>query len=660
MTLSSFSDLQKNITFSALNQKQAEYDAADVTILNDKFTRSPFHAIQFLIAFAGLSDSQQQQVLSQLAIPSIDKEGLQALIADIEWGALLQPPAGAKVLKHSFSIALADSDDFLNAVEKKHPHLYQALLHATCIVKIEQRDEVVFTSTISQEEAWTTPFVRDKREDFWNVPDYGISPLLKQTIASLNENQLVSLDGFAIKKGRGKAAEHIELLIIAPMISNQFAIDSKIKTAPGIYGAFIGLTHFYGLEQVNRVEVEIANAAHFSDKGASASQTQVTRCRRQNACSGSMNTVITVHALNVFFCGANIIAQFTKDKKPVAHSGFNGQLYIELPTQSQENTRVLLLASAPNPQQAFALIGNELPSYSQPVHKKQAPGISVSAAATDDEPMIFPLSGHSGTLEDDDIVTIIPGWVPDEQPEPEDLSIPSWMSAEQPRRLRRSWSPPEPTIHQLDHLIERTIGLSTDCSDILEYTLLEKAGILSALVNSTIKCQFIGANTPPSREAKSAVTYGFKQRVQNQDSKLLQVREAMQRNIPGCSIRTPDAKVFEQQISFIVPNLILKNAIETSSLFRAAGELSALDNTQLQQLKAGVLSYRVSDEEQLLNKKIAELVEKIDGILKASPLIQKGLFSITEQGKRKPEENQTEASSARLKTDADKVIGSAP
>ncbi|CDZ77172.1 hypothetical protein BN59_01454 [Legionella massiliensis] len=354
MTISTLADLRQNKVFLLLNEIQSEYDAADSAVLSDRFTRSPMHAIQFLIAYAGLDQNQRRQVIVNLDY-EIALQELDALIDDIDWAALLNSPK-RETLDFEFTISLADRGQFLSAVKSRCPQLYTAL-HSkeNGFVHIENADEVIFTTKIAQKEKWLRPFERWPGDNFWIVPDFRLSDAVLDTLNSLPEGKKHVINGFTLSKGRGwkGAPPEIELHIAAPRRSNQYAVESKIKTNQGIYGAFVGLENFYGLHRVDDLRVEIENKAMFSDEGAWASQTQVNTYIAESGLVSFASTV-EVTQINAFFEGAGIVASFIDGTEKGEH--FDSQFYVELPTQNQENGPIRLFASAPKPQDAFILV----------------------------------------------------------------------------------------------------------------------------------------------------------------------------------------------------------------------------------------------------------------------------------------------------------------
>lgn len=303
MTISTFSDLKRNEHFMLLNQKQSQYDTEDSNTLNDRFTRSPVHAVQFLIAYAALDEEQQNQVVANLNI-NLTKSDLDALIADIDWVALLRSNfQEQETLQFEFTIGITDKKRFLDAARVKCPALYRALENTDhSFVRIESCDEVKFTTKIVQNELWERAFLREAGENFWSVGDFRISSALQESLDLLGEGEKRIINGFTLKKGTGSEAQRIELRIAAPRQSNQYSISSELQTNNGIYAAFVGLNNFYGLSQVDEVVVEIRNEAKFSDEGASASQTQVNTYVQECASLPPANipSIIEVKELNVF------------------------------------------------------------------------------------------------------------------------------------------------------------------------------------------------------------------------------------------------------------------------------------------------------------------------------------------------------------------------
>ncbi|CDZ77253.1 hypothetical protein BN59_01535 [Legionella massiliensis] len=349
MTIRSLTDLKENELFVLLNQMQSQLDAEDPSVLSDRFTRSPMHAIQFLIAYAGLDEEQRRQVVAKLN-QNVTKEQLDMLLDDIDWVELLNAPK-RETLEFEFTIGLADRNQFLSAVRSRCPQLYKALqTKANSFVHIENADEVIFTTKIAQNEKWTKPFIREDGKSYWIVRDFRLSDAVLESLNSLQEGNQQIINGFTLRK---REDQGVELHIVAPHSSNQHSIQSKLETNQGIYNAFVGLENFYGLPRVDDLRVEIESEAKFSDKGASASQTQVNTYIAESARIRKKRSIVEVNQLNVFFEGAGIVANFTDGTEKAEI--FDERYYVELSTQSQENGPITLFAMAPKPLDAFLL-----------------------------------------------------------------------------------------------------------------------------------------------------------------------------------------------------------------------------------------------------------------------------------------------------------------
>src|SRR6188508_2665787 len=120
-----FTTLKSHSIFSKLNKIQSIYDAADPVITESGFTRSPRHAIVFLIAYAGLSGEQKQQVVSTLNDNEITVKALDALIDDINWTELLKQTD--KTLSLGLVIELAHPEALYDALQRQCPTLHSAL-----------------------------------------------------------------------------------------------------------------------------------------------------------------------------------------------------------------------------------------------------------------------------------------------------------------------------------------------------------------------------------------------------------------------------------------------------------------------------------------------------------------------------------------------------
>ena len=66
MKINTLNDLKNNPIIIKLNEQQSDYDNKDEVLLKGNFTRSPFHAIQFLIVYAGLDEEQRLFALNKL------------------------------------------------------------------------------------------------------------------------------------------------------------------------------------------------------------------------------------------------------------------------------------------------------------------------------------------------------------------------------------------------------------------------------------------------------------------------------------------------------------------------------------------------------------------------------------------------------------------
>lgn len=359
MPITSLNSLEKNSVFIELNRQQSELDSQDAQTLDDDFTRSPLHAIQFLIAYAGLNEQQRIQVIAQLNNRLITKDRADALIIDIDWEAVLKEAPTDALVTFKAQLQFPNKDIFLNAI-KTEGNLFAALMYANSIVTIGDGDSssIVFITTVSEKALWVTPFFEEKNspvssDTYWRVPVFELSPLLKSLVASLSPNRSKVVGCFNIQKG---TSDEIKLYLPKPSGSGLFHKESAHDVHAGIYNAFLNLEQVFGLDVVDEVKVKLKNEAEFSKVGACATQTQECRFERKSAKVQTYTpTIITLNSLNVFFHEVGIVATFTEKEKKKSYKRFNPLMYIEFPTKNPRETHVALLAQALKPADAFLL-----------------------------------------------------------------------------------------------------------------------------------------------------------------------------------------------------------------------------------------------------------------------------------------------------------------
>lgn len=168
----------------------------------------------------------------------------------------------------------------------------------------------------------------------------------------------------------------------------------------------------------------------------------------------------------------------------------------------------------------------------------------------------------------------------------------------------------------LSNFILKNLRLDTKNSDVLEYMVLEKAQVLKSCNKSNIKCVTIGdSSSNLLLEYKTSVlTFGFEE---DNPNLLLGISEGIKSSINN-SIYDTEAqyyKNFKHQTAHIIPNDILMEIINCSSLTKAQGNIENLSYEELKELKEGVSSYRVDDNDKALLDLISTLEVKINKAL---------------------------------------------
>jgi hypothetical protein len=337
------------------------------------FTRSPYHALAFLVAFVAANDEQRSQIIAKLnsinAEMRFDESELMSLISQIEWASLLKksveefdpmdfsfsPPA----MDFSVNIATANASAFLEALARQSPQLSEALRTATSSIQISEskdKDSLSFITQIHEIKIWLEPF-KHKSSNLFKVKNFALSSDLSDRIKALEEGAISTIGCFTICKGWGKAKDDIELLINAPLASvrgEQFLIklEEKIESSPGIYAVFLGLKDYCGLPLVGKIRLSLTSKAEFSESGAGVFQEQSLMLGLGGG-SAYLNkpTVITVESLDgVLFLDTAIAVKFSSEPAPAYVAEFKH--YINLETKAKGEP-VRLYPQVLGPQQAL-------------------------------------------------------------------------------------------------------------------------------------------------------------------------------------------------------------------------------------------------------------------------------------------------------------------
>ena len=368
MPISSFNALAEHALFKSLHRAQSQYDNEDPSFLNGRFTRSPYHAIQFLVTYVGLSLEQRSQVILRLNIPDITLDNLNELINEMDWSALLVKSEWENLV-FKFKMQLPSKGVFLQAMQVNCPSLHAMLLSGNSIIEINEvptpRRKIIFETIISQTELWRKPF--ECLGSYWKVPEFILSRELKRKIDRMRAGGSCQMGGFSIFKGDLPA---IQLHILQPKDKYKIAELNTVKN--GIYDAFIGLENFYGIT-VDEITVEIKSDAEFSRLGAFVSQSQQTTFAEKGGISFQLRqpTVIRVTSLHALFHGVDIVANFANEI--TRSSQFDNTMYIEL-IPSAANKGIYLLPEAPTPLEAYSLISSLSVEASNPAPAAGAAG----------------------------------------------------------------------------------------------------------------------------------------------------------------------------------------------------------------------------------------------------------------------------------------------
>jgi hypothetical protein len=148
-------------------------------------------------------------------------------------------------------------------------------------------------------------------------------------------------------------------------------------------------------------------------------------------------------------------------------------------------------------------------------------------------------------------------------------------------------------------------------TDVVEYMVLEASGCLDMLQDIPLKCVFRQGYTSnilyEDGELRSGIELGFKSKISRQNERLGVVTRKLQRMSQGdFDFEHKYYNSFGTEYSIILLDSYIEYAIKTSSLYKAAGDLSQFTLEELLELSEKIKYYRLSDDE------IAKIVSFFD------------------------------------------------
>ncbi|KTC78786.1 Ankyrin repeat protein [Legionella cherrii] len=151
--------------------------------------------------------------------------------------------------------------------------------------------------------------------------------------------------------------------------------------------------------------------------------------------------------------------------------------------------------------------------------------------------------------------------------------------------------------------------------DIIEYMLFESAGVLPLLQGKPLKCVFRPGHKStiffPVSQKVSALEFGVKMNEasisEEEQINFSQIAHAIADKFPG-SVVDGERQFYNHYNTFsavIIPDQHIKNAIQSSSLFLAAGNLSEFDLESLLLLRKNLNLYKIADNN------LSDLVDRL-------------------------------------------------
>ncbi|HHF7344290.1 TPA: hypothetical protein ACPSKB_000693 [Legionella feeleii] len=182
-----------------------------------------------------------------------------------------------------------------------------------------------------------------------------------------------------------------------------------------------------------------------------------------------------------------------------------------------------------------------------------------------------------------------------------------------------------------NYLLEK-LQLDTAKSDVLEYMILEYAGVLKEFVNSSICCRTketyyhfgfpITSDllTPNHEKFLTLIAKGIENNIEEakQDFYAPNYYPEISQEAIGAGFGYINGVPFHKkptEICFSIPYDVSMTIINASSLIKASGNIENLSQEELKNLKKGVLAYKVNNKDESLLNLINKLEDKINRLL---------------------------------------------
>lgn len=194
MSVSNLSELQASQLFSALVELQVVLDDQDPVLRQSGMTRSPIHALAFLIVWMGLESGDDKEIvikqLGELAAQyplinhpeNITVSALNALCRDIAWPNIINETLAQDSHKTALklNIEVPQVEAFLKQIARVNPKLHQVLVDNQLVQKSDDHLKAVVTTTVQQKVSWFKTFETYNVDDSsgktiwgWEVPETG-------------------------------------------------------------------------------------------------------------------------------------------------------------------------------------------------------------------------------------------------------------------------------------------------------------------------------------------------------------------------------------------------------------------------------------------------------------------------------------------------------
>jgi hypothetical protein len=257
---------------------------------------------------------------------------------------------------------------------------------------------------VKENKVWREPLYLTGRSAFFGFCSDSVvlSPALRDAVMRMKAKSRQAYGCFEVTKGYGARQSEIKVFLSVPPEKRKhstnprvykgrgfaFEVEASGEVNAGIYDAFVGLTGYCGISEVQAVHVSLVGRAEFTESGAGVAQTQYVNLYGAGIKpDGKPTSIVVTHLPGVAFPDAKIAVDFTESdgaaETPATLLSYHMSLLVSGRTRYDlQFNPVRIYAGRLSPFQAFEIFSGPAESH------HPAAGAGTGAGAYDTRPLM--------------------------------------------------------------------------------------------------------------------------------------------------------------------------------------------------------------------------------------------------------------------------------